>query len=107
MYHDLCRYSALGRGTLQEAEIWEMFVNDIILVETPVISRVFGLFDADRTGYVSFKNLKDKSIEYQLNLRDDDLKYMMDIADIDGDGVLNEDEFKLAANPNKPVSVKV
>merc|ERR1711918_7067 len=44
--------------------------------------KVFKLFDDDKTGTVSFKNLTD-----------DELKEMMDWADKDGDGVLNEDEF--------------
>merc|ERR1712072_1034843 len=51
------------------------------------------LFDDDKTGTVSFKNLKRVCQELGENMTDDELKEMMDWADKDGDGVLNEDEF--------------
>merc|ERR1711906_36338 len=47
----------------------------------------------DKTGTVSFKNLKRVCQELGENMTDDELKEMMDWADKDGDGVLNEDEF--------------
>ena len=55
--------------------------------------KVFKLFDDDKTGTVSFKNLKRVCQELGENMTDDELKEMMDWADKDGDGVLNEDEF--------------
>ena len=57
------------------------------------ILKVFKLFDDDKTGTVSFKNLKRVCQELGENMTDDELKEMMDWADKDGDGVLNEDEF--------------
>merc|ERR1711990_616261 len=55
--------------------------------------KVFKLFDDDKTGTISFKNLKRVCQELGENMTDDELKEMMDWADKDGDGVLNEDEF--------------
>jgi len=55
--------------------------------------KVFKLFDDDKTGTVSFNNLKRVCQELGENMTDDELKEMMDWADKDGDGVLNEDEF--------------
>merc|ERR1712118_644154 len=53
--------------------------------------KVFKLFDDDKTGTVSFKNLKRVCQELGENMTDDELKEMMDWAEKDGDGVLNED----------------
>merc|ERR1712139_609129 len=51
--------------------------------------KVFKLFDDDKTGTISFKNLKRVCQELGENMTDDELKEMMDWADKDGDGVLN------------------
>merc|ERR1740117_2120048 len=48
--------------------------------------KVFKLFDDDKTGTVSFKNLKRVCQELGENMTDDELKEMMDWADKDGDG---------------------
>merc|ERR1711937_564594 len=68
--------------------------------------KVFKLFDDDKTGTVSFKNLKRVCQELGENMTDDELKEMMDWADKDGDGVLNEDEFINAVMRKKTKSTE-
>merc|ERR1711924_458744 len=55
--------------------------------------KVFRLFDDDNTGYVSLKNVKRVCKENNVTLSDEEIYDMFSLADKDGDGVLNEDEF--------------
>ena len=57
------------------------------------INKVFGLFDDDGTGAISFRNLKRVANELGENLTDEELQEMIDEADRDGDGLINEEEF--------------
>jgi len=57
------------------------------------IMKVFGLFDDDGTGAISFRNLKRVSAELGENLTDEELQEMIDEADRDGDGLISQDEF--------------
>ncbi|NXD85826.1 CETN2 protein, partial [Halcyon senegalensis] len=57
------------------------------------ILKAFKLFDDDETGKISFKNLKRVAKELGENLTDLELQEMIDIADRDGDGEVNEQEF--------------
>tara|TARA_B110000305_G_C19272224_1_gene555045 strand:+ start:475 stop:954 length:480 start_codon:yes stop_codon:yes gene_type:complete len=57
------------------------------------IMKVFGLFDDDGTGAISFRNLRRVASELGENLTDEELQEMIDEADRDGDGLINEDEF--------------
>ncbi|PWV05026.1 putative centrin [Trypanosoma cruzi] len=55
--------------------------------------RAFHLFDDDKTGKISFKNLKRVAQELGENMTDAELQEMIDEADRDGDGEVSEDEF--------------
>jgi len=57
------------------------------------ILKAFRLFDDDETGKISFRNLKRVAKELGENMTDDELQEMIDIADRDGDGEVNQDEF--------------
>jgi centrin-1 len=57
------------------------------------IGKVFGLFDDDGTGAISFRNLKRVANELGENLTDEELQEMIDEADRDGDGLISEEEF--------------
>eukprot|EP00931_Biecheleriopsis_adriatica_P119161 TRINITY_DN9441_c0_g2_i5.p1 TRINITY_DN9441_c0_g2~~TRINITY_DN9441_c0_g2_i5.p1 ORF type:complete len:108 (-),score=21.31 TRINITY_DN9441_c0_g2_i5:112-435(-) len=57
------------------------------------ICRAFRHVDDDKTGKISFKNLKKVAKELGEKMTDGDLCEMMDEADRDGDGEVNEEEF--------------
>merc|ERR1711959_21841 len=57
------------------------------------IGKAFRLFDDDKTGKISFKNLKRVAKELGENMTDEELQEMVDEADRDGDGEINEEEF--------------
>lgn len=57
------------------------------------IAKVFGLFDEDGTGYISQSNLARVAKELGETMTEAELKEMIDRADLDGDGVISQDEF--------------
>jgi centrin-1 len=57
------------------------------------IEKAFALFDKDRNGKISLKDLKTATIELGENLTDDELREMIKEADHDLDGEVGKDEF--------------
>lgn len=58
-----------------------------------VISRVFSLFDDEKTGFISIKNLRRVVKEVGENIDDAELQEMIERADLDNDGLISEEEF--------------
>ena len=57
------------------------------------IQKVFNLFDEDKTGKITLKNLKRVAKELGENMTAEELMEMIDEADRAGDGEINEEEF--------------
>merc|ERR1739844_230356 len=57
------------------------------------IKKAFGYFDDDKTGKISFDNLKRVVKEIDEKMTDEDIKQMIRDDDQDGDGMWNEQEF--------------
>jgi len=57
------------------------------------ISKIFNLFDDDKTGTISLKNLKRVSKELGETMTDEELKEMIDRADSNGDGNITPEDF--------------
>jgi len=57
------------------------------------IVKAFKLFDEDDSGRISFKNLKRVAKELGENITDEELQEMIEVADRDGDGEVNQEEF--------------
>ena len=55
--------------------------------------KTFRLFDDDNTGKISIKNLKRVAKELGERMTDEELQGMIEMADKDGDGEVNADEF--------------
>ncbi|CEO95687.1 EF-hand domain-containing protein [Plasmodiophora brassicae] len=57
------------------------------------IMKVFRLFDDDNKGKISLDNLRRVARELGEDMNEEELKEMITRADLDGDGMINEDEF--------------
>ena len=57
------------------------------------IRKVFNLFDDEKTGYISIKNLRRIAKELGETIEDTDLQEMIERADTDNDGLVSEEEF--------------
>ena len=57
------------------------------------IMKVFELFDEDRSGKITFRNLRHVATELGEDIPDDELREMIAEADRDGDGMIDADEF--------------
>lgn len=58
-----------------------------------MITRVFSLFDDERTGFISIKNLRRVVKEVGETIDDAELQEMIERADLDNDGLISEEEF--------------
>ncbi len=57
------------------------------------INKIFALFDDERTGYISIKNLRRIAQETGETIGDEELQELINRADTDHDGLVSEDEF--------------
>lgn len=57
------------------------------------INKIFALFDDERTGFISAKNLRRVAQELGENLSNEELDELIRRADVDGDGLVSEEEF--------------
>lgn len=57
------------------------------------VRKVFNLFDDEKTGYISIKNLRRVAKELGETIEDSDLQEMIERADADNDGLVSEEEF--------------
>ncbi|CAM6005980.1 unnamed protein product [Sphagnum balticum] len=57
------------------------------------INKIFALFDDERTGYISSKNLRRVADELGENITEAEIEELIRRADIDGDGIVSEEEF--------------
>ena len=55
--------------------------------------KIFKLFDDDDTGKISFENLKRVAKELGEEINDEQLNEMIEVADLNGDGEVDENEF--------------
>ncbi|KAG9307250.1 hypothetical protein G9A89_017078 [Geosiphon pyriformis] len=67
--------------------------------------KVFAMFDEDKTGKISFKNLKRVAEEFNENMDDEEVLEMIKEADKNGDGEIDQDEFIHKERPLSTVNV--
>lgn len=66
------------------------------------IKKVFNLFDDEKTGFISIKNLRRIVRELGENIEEHELQEMIDKADLDHDGMISEEEFYLILTKKGP-----
>lgn len=54
---------------------------------------MFALFDDEKTGFISIKNLRRVVKEVGESIDDAELQEMIERADLDNDGLISEEEF--------------
>ena len=64
-----------------------------VKVTKKTVKKVFSLFDDERAGFVSTKNIKRLAKELNVEITEHDLQVMIEKADLDRDGLVSEDEF--------------
>lgn len=57
------------------------------------IRKIFNLFDDEKTGFISIKNLRRVAKELGETIDDSELQEMIERADTDNDGLVSEEEF--------------
>jgi len=57
------------------------------------INKIFALYDDERTGFISTKNLRRVASELGENVTNEELEELIRRADVDGDGLVSEEEF--------------
>jgi centrin-3 len=65
------------------------------------IRKAFALFDDDKTGKISLKNLRRVARELGESMTDDELQAMIDEFDTDHDGQISEQEFIAIMDPTQ------
>lgn len=83
-----------GYSSIDFEEFMEVITSKLGNKETREgIQRIFNLFDDDKTGAISLKNLKRVSKELGETLTDEELRDMIDRADSKGDGEISFEDF--------------
>lgn len=57
------------------------------------INKIFALYDDERTGFISLKNLQRVAQEIGENISETELQELITRADVDRDGLVSEEEF--------------
>ena len=64
-----------------------------VKVTKKTVKKVFSLFDDERAGFVSTKNIKRLAKELNIEISEQELQAMIEKADLDRDGLVSEEEF--------------
>eukprot|EP00300_Choanocystis_sp_HF-7_P041435 c8163_g1_i1.p1 GENE.c8163_g1_i1~~c8163_g1_i1.p1 ORF type:complete len:197 (-),score=32.07 c8163_g1_i1:74-589(-) len=83
-----------GSGAIDFEEFLDMMTARMSDKDTREdIMKVFRLFDDDKTGTISLKNLRRVAKELGENMSEDELREMIERADSDGDGEISPEDF--------------
>jgi len=83
-----------GSGAIDFDEFLDMMTARMSDKDTKEdISKVFRLFDDDKTGMISIKNLRRVARELGETMTDEELMEMIERADSDGDGQVTAEDF--------------
>lgn len=83
-----------GNGTIDFGEWLTLMTKRVNDKDTRAnISKIFALYDDERTGFISIKNLRRVAQELSENVSEEELQELITRADTDCDGLVSEEEF--------------
>jgi Ca2+-binding EF-hand superfamily protein len=83
-----------GNGTIDFGEWLTLMTKRVNDKDTRAnINKIFALYDDERTGFVSAKNLRRVAQELGENCSNEEIDELIHRADLDRDGLVSEDEF--------------
>ena len=83
-----------GNGTIDFEEWLSLMTRRVSDKDTRAnINKVFALYDDERTGFISVKNLRRIAQELSENISEEELQELITRADLDQDGLVSEEEF--------------
>ncbi len=83
-----------GNGSIDFAEWFTLLTKRVNDKDTRAnINKIFNLFDDERTGFISAKNLRRIAEELGENIPDEEINELIRRADTDQDGLVSEEEF--------------
>ena len=83
-----------GNGTIDFEEWLSLMTKRVSDKDTRAnINKVFALYDDERTGFISVKNLRRIAQELSENISEEELQELITRAELDQDGLVSEDEF--------------
>ena len=83
-----------GNGTIDFGEWLTLMTKRVNDKDTRAnVNKIFALYDDERTGYISIKNLRRVAQELNEDISEEELQELIVRADVDQDGLVSEDEF--------------
>jgi Ca2+-binding EF-hand superfamily protein len=83
-----------GNGTIDFAEWLTLMTKRVNDRDSRVnINKIFALFDDERTGFISAKNLRRIAQELGESISNEEIDELIHRADTDQDGLVSEEEF--------------
>ena len=83
-----------GNGTIDFNEWFTLMTKRVNDKDSRAnINKIFALFDDERTGFISAKNLRRIAKELGENISEEEINELIHRADIDQDGLVSEEEF--------------
>lgn len=83
-----------GNGTIDFGEWFTLMTKRVNDKDSRAnINKIFALYDDERTGYISIKNLRRVAQELNENISEEELQELIVRADVDQDGLVSEEEF--------------
>uniref|UniRef100_UPI00358E67ED centrin-3-like isoform X9 n=1 Tax=Myxine glutinosa TaxID=7769 RepID=UPI00358E67ED len=88
-------YDRGNTGKMAFVDFMEVMTEKLLTRDpTEELARAFRLFDESGTGHISLRDLRRVTRELGEDVPDEELRSMIDEFDTDGDGYINEEEFK-------------
>ena len=94
IYQMIADLDADGSGQIDFEEFLELMTARVSDKDTREnIRKIFNLFDDEKTGFISIKNLRRVAKELGETIDESELQEMIERADTDNDGLVSEEEF--------------